>query len=164
MIAAVAVVVLVVVLAGTAPGDVLGPNPGGDIWGPDEVSSLQCDFVSTSPFETVWGTIYMENIWTPNLKVRDERTTTGQDVITIINGETQEVWIYSEGTWTDMSSMFNSYWSEYELLAHTYTIVAVSGLTGSGDYTFTDPTSGATVTLSNIQINPSLDDSLFTHG
>jgi len=162
MIAAVAVVVLVVVLAGTAPGDVLGPNPGGDIWGPDEVSSLQCDFVSTSPFETVWGTIYMENIWTPNLKVRDERTTTGQDVITIINGETQEAWMYSMGTWTDISSMFSSYWDQYQSQAQTYT-TQLSGWTG-GDYTYTDPTSGATVTLSNIQINPSLDDSLFMHG
>jgi len=152
VIAVVAVVVVgVVVLVGTTPGG-----------GAGEFSSLQCDFESTYGGTSSSGTLYIKDIGTPNMKVRAETTTMGQNVIMIINGETQEAWMYSMGTWTDISSMFSSYWDQYQSQAQTYT-TQLSGWTG-GDYTYTDPTSGATVTLSNIQINPSLDDSLFMHG
>jgi hypothetical protein len=91
------------------------------------------------------------------MKVRVEGTTAGQEFVYIINGAQQKVWIYAAGQWIDMSGSFSEYWGTWEGAFEGYQ-TDLSGWTG-GTYTSPD----GTVTIHDIIVNPTLDDSLFVH-
>jgi hypothetical protein len=79
----------------------------------------------------------------------------------IVNGALQQVWVESDGQWTDLSSAYASQSSSWNsaFLGYKNSLATWSGL---GDWTYTD-TSGDTIRISNVSVNPSLPDSLFQH-
>jgi len=130
-----------------------GGAPGGGISGATSLS-----FTVSSTIGGVTNLTYKaKNIGANNLKLRIEGTAAGQEITYIINGETQQAWIYTAGQWIDMSSTFSSYWSTWSESLSGYQ-ESLSGWT-SGTYTSPD----GSVTISNIQVDPTLDDSLFVH-
>ncbi len=64
----------------------------------------------------------------------------------------------SGSTWTQSS--FVTDWPNWGAQWNTY-VSNLAHWSGTGNYTYTDP-SGASVTLSNIQVNPTIPDSTFT--
>jgi hypothetical protein len=77
----------------------------------------------------------------------------------IANGILQKAWGYSDGTWTDLSANYASQLSSIESAASIY-LGVLGNFNGPGN-TFTSTTSGETFTFTNIQINPSLPNSMF---
>jgi hypothetical protein len=72
----------------------------------------------------------------------------------------QTVWLATNGVWTDVSSAYNDQWNEFGtewtgLVNHLKT-----NWSGTGDCTFTSSW-GASETVYNVSVNPSLADSLF---
>jgi hypothetical protein len=158
VIAVIAVVAGVGVYAATRGGG--GGNGGGGNGGGTDISgasSLQFDVNSTTENLSSAFTFYTKNIGTSNVMIRIDGTVSGEDVIYIINGAQQKVWIYAAGTWIDLSSSYSTYWETWSQSLQGYQSDLVDWSNGS----WTSP-DGST-TISNIQVNPSLSDSLFEH-
>jgi outer membrane lipoprotein-sorting protein len=154
------VVVVVVAVAGvgvyvaTRGGGGGGENQpsGGDV---GSATSLSYDITETSTGSAF--TFKAKDIGSSNMKMRIEGTFAGmEDIIYIINGATQTMWMSYGGTWTDMSSYYSTYFDTYSTMLSGYQ-TDLGSWTGSGNITV------GTVTISNIQVNPTLADSLFTH-
>jgi hypothetical protein len=78
-------------------------------------------------------------------------------LIYIVNGEQQKAWANEGSGWVDLSDAFKAQW---DLWAPTYEAYADQLATWtSGDWTYTD--GDASVTITNIVVNPTLADSLF---
>jgi len=109
------------------------------------------------------GTNKLKDIGSVNMKIRCEGTVQGQTVIFIVNGEQRKAWVYRDGQWLDLSENYS--WDEIwdvscgENGLITGYQIALSGWTG-GEYTYTDPT-GTSIRFYDIELNPTLDDSLF---
>ena len=127
-------------------------------------SSLQFTVsVTNSSGESLGAyTYYAKNAGTNNQMVRIEFTDPSSgSFVYIVNGALQQVWVESEGQWTDLSSAYASQSSSWNtaFLGYKNSLASWSGL---GDWTYTD-TSGDTIRISNVSVNPSLSDSLFQH-
>ena len=131
-----------------------GGGGGGDISG---ASSLQFHVSLTGENYSSDYTLQAKNIGTSNLMMRIDGTFVGQDLIYIVNGVQQKVWIYEGGTWVDLSSSYSTYWSQWSQAFAGYQ-TDLSGWTG-GSWTSSD----GSVTINDVQVNPSLSDSLFEH-
>ena len=140
--------------AGGGAGGGGGGEGGGEGGGIAGATSLQCDVAITG---SGTYTFMAKNIGTSNMMMRIEGTIEGQDMIFIINGAQHKAWVYAAGTWIDMSEYYSTYWSEWSSTFEGYETY-LSGWTGG---TWTSP--DGTITISNIQVNPSLSDSLFEH-
>jgi hypothetical protein len=105
-----------------------------------------------------------KNIGTSNMMMRIEGVFSedGETMIYIVNGALQQAWMYSDGEWMDLSSAFTSQWSNWNSTWQGYES-SLAGWAGSGEYTYTYPTTGDTLRIYDIQVNPALADSLFTH-
>ena len=156
---------------GTGDGNGGGGN-GGDITGNGGdgnggttvdvagASSLQ---FSVSFTEAVVGTdvstYRVKNAGTSNVMMRiDTALATGEDYIYIINGAQQKVWIYGDGEWTDLSVAYDTYWNAWSTTWEGYR-TSLDDWTGLGDWSYTE--GGATIRIYDINVNPSLSDSLF---
>ncbi len=100
-------------------------------------------------------TFKVKDIGSSGLKMRIEGTAMGQNVVTIVNGALHQAWMSAAGQWTDMSSYFDTYWDEWSTSVEGYQ-TGLSDWTGG---TWTSP--DGTITISDIQVNPVLADSLF---
>jgi len=116
---------------------------------------------------TVLDTVYYaaKNIGTSNAELLWVVTTPSSGTTElIINGVQQKAWEYSDGTWTDLSAEYSSFQSTVQSSAGVY-VNMLTYYGGSGSYTYTipsgQPNAGDTATFTNIQINPSLPDSMF---
>jgi hypothetical protein len=149
------VVIVVVAVAGVGVYVATrGGTSGGGGGGAGSATSLSFDIADTSSSSTF--TLKAKDIGSTNMKMRIEGTVSGYDIIYIINGATQTMWMYTSGTWLDMSSQFSSMWSTWNTAFSGYQ-TDLGSWTGSGNIV------AGTVTISNIQVNPTLADSLFTH-
>jgi len=136
-------------------GEVAGGGGGGGITG---ATSLQFNISEIyGGVTTITGTFMAKDIGTSNLKIRFEGTLSGQSMTLVANGAQQTVWVENGGVWTDLSENFSAYENTWGTVPQTVK-TDLSGWT-SGTYTSPD----GTVTISNIQVNPTLDDSLFVH-
>jgi hypothetical protein len=151
-----AVVAGVGIYAATRGGGGGGGSGGGQsITG---ATSLQFDVSSTAENLSGTYTLKAKNIEsTSNLMMRIDGTISGQTMIMIVNGAQQKVWVYAGGTWTDLSSSYLYYWGLWSQSLKDFQ-TDLSGWTGG---TWTSP--NGEVTFTNIQVNPSLADSLFVH-
>jgi len=132
---------------------------GGGIAG---ATSLSCKVDATYGGSPYTMTLKVKNIGSDHIKIRMERTMMGQEVIEIINGELQKAWGYTtDGGWLDMSENFSGLWNQFSQY-QTGLQTAFSGWTG-GEITTTDPTTGTSVRVYDIELNPVLEDSLFVH-
>lgn len=155
-------IIVVAVVAGVilaTRGGVGGGGTGGDVAG---ASSLQFSADVTAGGVKTTYTYSAKNIGTSNAMLRIEWTSSGADNIYIINGAQKQAWIYGDGVWTNYSDFYSEYWSDWN---STFTGIRnsfASHWSGS-DYTYTDPSTGDTVRIYNVSVNPSLADSLFEH-
>ena len=134
-----------------------GGGTGGNVAG---ASSLQFSADVTASGNTTTYTYYAKNIGTSNAMLRIEGTSSEGNFIYIINGAQQQAWIYADGEWTDLSSYFSDYWSTWN---STFTGFKSNLASHGSGYTYTDPSTGDTIKIYNVVVNPSLADSLFEH-
>lgn len=130
-------------------------------------TSYEFNETGTAPNGTVLGTIYVaaKNLGTSNVDLYEVATTPSSGTfIYIINGGEQKAWAYENGQWTDISTEYASISSTVQSTASLY-VNMLEYYGGSGSYTYTIPAgqtnAGDKATFTNIQINPSLPDSLF---
>ena len=136
-------------------GPVVAPT-GGNV---ESATSLSFDVAGTAMGYSFSYTFKAKDLGSSNAKLRIDMTTAGTTVGYILNGALQKVWVSYGGTWTEVPGEFSTYWSTYDAMLSGY-LTELSGWTG-GDFTYNDPSSGMSVTISNIQVNPTLADSLF---
>jgi hypothetical protein len=152
----VARVAVVAVAAGVGIYAVTRGGSGGDV---ADASSMR--FKVDATVENMAGTYKLsaKNIGLSNMMMRIEGTFSGQNIVYIINGAQQKIWAYAGGVWTDLSTSYSEYWSTWN---QTFTgfKTQLAGWTG-GDWTYT--VSGMTFRIYDIEVNPSLSDSLFVH-
>jgi hypothetical protein len=130
-------------------------------------TSYEFNETGTASNGTVLDTVYYasKNIGTSNVDLLEVITTPSSGTIEyIVNGAQQKVWVYQGGQWTDLSSEFSTILPTVQSSAGLYTNM-LTNYGGSGGYTYTipsgQPNAGDTATFTNIQINPSLPDSMF---
>ena len=130
-------------------------------------TSYQFNETGTASNGTVLDTLFYasKNIGTSNVDLLEVITTPSSGYLEyIINGAQQKAWVYQNGQWTDLSSEFSTILPTVQSAAGIYTNM-LEAYGGSGSYTYTipsgQPNAGDTATFTNIQINPSLPDSLF---
>jgi len=129
----------------------------GPTGGIGSATSLSFKVDSTMGGYSLSYTFKAKNIGSEHLKLRIDGTAMDQSVVYIVNGETQQAWMSSGDQWTDLSSTYSTQWSTWSQSFGSYQ-ESLSGWTG-GTYTSPD----GSVTISDIQVNPTLDDSLFVH-
>ena len=96
---------------------------------------------------------------TDNMKMRISVETEDEVATYVINGETQTAWVYTGEEWLDLSAGFTTYWDMHKESWEGYQ-TSLQDWTGLGEYRYDLPT-GDAVVIYDIQINPTLDDSLF---
>ena len=96
---------------------------------------------------------------TDNMKMRIEIETEYDFTIYIINGEDQTAWVHTGEEWLDLSDGFTTYWDMHKESWEGYQ-TSLQDWTGAGEYRYDLPT-GDAVVIYDIEINPTLEDSLF---
>jgi hypothetical protein len=103
------------------------------------------------------------NIGTSNLDFRVDMTSSQMDAAYILKGSTQQGWVYSGGQWFEFTTMYQNwdeFWdAQYEGFEE-YHAALVEDWTGVEGWSYTMPGVGS-VTYTNVNINPSLPDSVF---
>jgi hypothetical protein len=154
-------IVVIVVAAGVGVGVYLATR-GGGTGGTDGTSggdigsatSLSYDITESSTGSAF--TLKAKDIGSSSMKMRIEGTVAGlEDIIYIINGATETAWMCYGDTWLDMSSSYSTYYDTWSTAFSGYQTDLASWTSGS--------ITVGTVTISNIQVNPTLADSLFIH-
>jgi hypothetical protein len=169
-IAIVAIVIVVVAIVGVAAYVLMTQNAGNggatptptpsspDVAG---ASSLKYSVTLTEGgTQTASYTFYGKNAGTANFAMRIEYNTADGEGIFIFNKGTNKAWTYSGGQWVDISDYFQSQFDTWDNLWSGY-VTSLGQWSGTGDYTYTS--GDATVRIYEIQVNPTLDDALFTH-
>jgi len=146
---------------GTHTGTPTATTTGGGIAG---TTSMTCTVDYTSENMSGTMTLKAKDMGGDELKIREEGIIQmmgiTQDVIYIVNGELRKVWVCTDGQWMDMSANFSQFWDAYAESFQEDVGQQLSSWTG-GDITYTEPTTGMTVRIYDIVLNPVLDDSLF---
>jgi hypothetical protein len=156
--------IIVITVVAVVVGVILATRGGSGSKSGDVVtaSSLQFNADITAGGTLTKYTWSAKNIGTSNAMLRIEWTSSEGDYVYIINGAQKQAWVDENGTWIDLSGYFSDTWSTWNSTFAGFTS-SLSHWSGSGDYSYTDPTNGETVRIYNINVNPSLSDSLFEH-
>ena len=154
IIASVAIAVVVCVGVGTCvlvtrDGDRGDGGTGSDI---RSATSLSFDVTDTSTSSTF--TLKVKDIGSSSMKMRIDGITAGIPCY-IINGALQRVWMSYAGIWQELTAEdFLDLWSYWSTELSVYQ-ESLASWTGSSSITV------GTKTFFNIQVNPSLENSLF---
>jgi len=156
-------IILIIVVA-IIVGVILATRGGGGSKSGDvaTASSLQFSADVTAGGTLTTYTWSAKNIGTSNAMLREEWTSSEGDYVYIINGAQKQAWVDDNGTWTDLSAEYTDTWATWNATFAGLTS-SLSHWSGSGDYTYTDPSTGDSIRIYNINVNPSLSDSLFEH-
>jgi hypothetical protein len=154
-------IVVIVVAAGVGVGAYVatrgggtGGGGGGGGTGGDIGSATSLSFTITESSSGSALTLKAKDIGSNNMKIRIDMTAPTA-MSYIVNGATSTAWVYTDTTgWIDMSSTFSTLWDTWNSAFTGYQ-------TDLGSWTSGSITVG-TVTISNVQVNPTLADSLFT--
>ena len=133
------------------------PETGSDL----SSATSMCYKVSIQPAGQV-GMEYeyiVKDAGTENMKMRIEIETQYDFTIYIINGETQTAWVHTGEEWLDLSDGFATYWEMHKESWESYQ-ASLQDWTGAGEYRYDAPT-GDAVVIYDIEVNPTLADSLF---
>ncbi|KON31842.1 hypothetical protein AC478_02060 [miscellaneous Crenarchaeota group-1 archaeon SG8-32-3] len=167
-IAIVVIAVVIVAVIGGAAYWMLGtgttepePTPTPTPVGIEGASSLEFVVSATEGESAGTAKYYAKNIGTDDMMIRIEFVMDPENLIYIVNGATEESWGYEGGAWVDYSDTYADQWAMWEPVYQAY-VDQLSTWT-SGDWTYTD-SGGATVTISYITVNPTLEDSFFEGG
>ncbi|MEW6222616.1 MAG: hypothetical protein AB1476_04820 [Candidatus Hadarchaeota archaeon] len=158
-------VFIVIIIAAAGVGGFLvlkGGGGGGSTATSGNVStatSLSFNVDGTYQSQSLTSTVKMKNIGQSTAKLRMDMTVAGTTSSVIVDSGASKTWMWTAETgWQDMSSYISP--ETYTAMTQTYT-TQLAGWTGTGEYTYTDPTTGSTVRIYNIQVNPSIPDSEF---
>lgn len=158
----IAVIVVIVAIAAVGVGYFVtrGAAPGA---APSDIeAATSLSFKVDTPLGGV-ETFRVKNIGSPNIKFRRDGTILGEEYIEILDVGEEKVWMWtSTGGWTDMSAIVQTAILLYRQLLEEYK-TELSEWTG-GDHTYTDPMTDGTVRIYDIEVNPTLPDTLFQHG
>lgn len=108
-------------------------------------------------------TFSAKNIGTSSTLLRIEGTGEQGAFIYIVNGAQKQAWVYENGAWTNLTAYYSSTWGQW-ISTFSEMKGELRNWSGFGDYTYTDQSSGYTIRIYGITVNPSLPDSLFEHG
>jgi hypothetical protein len=158
----VAVIVIIVVVVGigvyvlySGGGEEPTPTPT-PTSGIEDATSLQFD-VATSEKDI---TFMAKNLGTSDVVLRvGEVYADGSEFVYIMNQTDQTVWALYAGEWTDSSTEWATYWTDTWEPSLSGYITSLADWPGTGDYEI--QAGGETQTISNIVVNPTLEDSLF---
>ena len=103
------------------------------------------------------------NIGTNDLDFRVDMSAPQMNAIYILKGSTHQGWVYSGGQWFEFTTMYQNwdeFWDAWYESFEDYHDALVEDWTGVEGWTYTVPGVG-TVTYTNVDINPSLPDSVF---
>jgi hypothetical protein len=134
------------------------PTPTPTPTGIEGASSLQYSVDITGGAAAGSYNFYAKNIGTDDLMIRVECPLDGTQFVYIVNGAEQKAWKDEGSGWVDLSATFSDEWNLWEPTWQGYTDNLATWTSGDWTYTAAD---GATVTISDITVNPSLADSLF---
>ena len=157
------VVVIVAVIGGAAywalssGGGNGGGDNGGEPTGVEGATSLQFTVEVSGGDAAGTYKFYGKHLGTSDMMIRVEIPLGEMDFIYIVNGAEQKAWATEGAGWVDLSDTFSEQWDSWDATWQGYTDNLSSWT--SGDWTYT--ANGATVTISEITVNPSLADSLF---
>ncbi len=156
----VAVAIVAVVL--TLNAGLYNINPSQSQTNVKEASSLKFSVSGTSDSKPYSFTLQAKNIGTDNMMLRVDGTVPGvsQSVIYIINGAQHKAWGYVNDEWVDLSNSYDSQWTTWNNLWNSY-LDDLTKWSGTGDYTYTNPSTGDTTRLYDVQVNPEIPDSVF---
>jgi hypothetical protein len=126
------------------------PSPG-----VEGASSLQFSVEITGGASEGSYNYYAKNIGTDDMMIRVEIP--AYEFTYIVNGAEQKAWSNEGSGWVDLSSTFQDQWDVWQPTYQVYADELVSWT--SGDWTYTD--GDTTVTITDIMVNPTLEDSLF---
>jgi hypothetical protein len=165
MYALVAVIIIVVVLA--VAGTYVLMNTGKTVKVGDATSlqfSAEVSYQGATPIITNWAA---KNVGATDMVLRiDLLGGESGNYTYIMNHGTQTAWVSSNGTWTDVSSDFTNQWNTWVGTGKDWTNHLnrlTTNWSGTGDYTYTNSTTGTTIRYYDIAVNPTLADSLFQH-
>lgn len=170
VVAAIVIIIVVVAAAGAyvlmnSGGGGGGGGGGGNSADVASATSLKYTVSVTNSSGASLGSYVFsaKDAGTSNAKMRIEFTNPdGGTTIYIVNGALQKAWVQTDGQWTDVSSSFSTVWDPWNAQWTAYRD-SLAAWSGTGDYTYTDSTTGDSVKISNISVNPTLDDALFSH-
>jgi len=149
-------VVVIVVVAVAGVGVFVATRGGGTGGGGGNITgatNLSFDMTNTAPAMAL--SFKAKDIGSSSMKLRMDGTYLGAEFGCILNGALQKCWVSYDGTWTDMSSMYSTWWDTFSTMFSGYQ-TDLGSWTGSGNITV------GTVTISNIS-TATLADSLFAN-
>ena len=146
------------------PSPSTSPTNGGTAVDIAGANSLQFTVTMTESSGATTGsyTYSAKNAGTSNMMIRVEFTdpASSSNFIYIVNGALKQAWMSSNGEWIDLSSTYDSQYSNWDETFSDYKN-NLSDWTGLGDWSYT--VGGETIRIHNIKVNPSLPDSMFEH-
>jgi hypothetical protein len=162
----VAIIVIAVVIGGIAvyvwysggggeePTPTPTPTPG-----IEDATSMRFDVEADVEGAVETDRFTVKNLGTSDILLRvDQTDAQGTEFIYLMNQTGQTAWVKYAGEWMDMSSTFEAdYWNS-ELIGKVALdkyMTALADWSGTGDY------EGDTFTISNIVVNPTIEDSVF---
>jgi len=169
MLVIVAIIVIVVVVVGIAvywwysggggePTPTPAPTP--DVEG---ASSIRFDVNATIDGALEVDRFTAKNLGTSNVLLRvDQTDAQGNEFTYLMNQTAQTVWADFGTGFIDYSSDWTTYWDSTLIgnaALESYMDALVDGWDGTGDYEFT--ANGNTFIISNIVVDPTIDDSVF---
>jgi len=150
----------------TTPTTTLTTTPGGGVEStPSLLTRLDYKIDITSEGQTSTYRYRARNMGTTNLDLRVDMTISGTTMSYILSGSQQQGWIYTGGQWmsfSDIGMNFSEYWSDYSGNLRTYMDYLPSGWVPGEEWSGTY--GGVTYRIYDIQVNPSLPDSVFLPG
>lgn len=164
--AIVAVVVIIIVVVAVAGAYVL-MNPGTEEGGGGGTETVYTISNATSLTYTVNSSasagavtkLSGKNLNTVDMVVRVDIEVAGDTYSYLLNATAQSYWANDTGTW--VQGVFQTGWNDWNTNQWQVYVGNTPGwMAGDPDITFTDST-GASIVVYDIQINPTLDDSLF---
>jgi hypothetical protein len=167
VIVAVVVIGVVAYWAMTSTGGENGGENGGGNGGgeetPDVAGASSLEFkVSATIGEMEEEYVFQsKNLGTSEVMLRVEQLSGGSNFIYIMNQAEQKAWAAFEGEWTDVSDQFSLYWEDTWAPALESYQTELADWTGSGEWEYT--VGDDSYKVYDIVVNPTLDDSLFTH-
>ena len=162
----VAIIVIAVVIAGIAiyvwysgggePTPTPTPTPTSPVEG---ATSMRFDVEATVEGAVETDRFTVKNLGTSDILLRvDQTDAQGTEFIYLMNQTGQTAWANFGGEWMDVSATFEAdYWNNPLIgkVALDKYMTALADWSGTGDY------EGDTFTISNIVVNPTIEDSTF---
>jgi hypothetical protein len=134
------------------------PTPTPTPTGIEGASSLQFSVEITGGESAGTYKYYAKNIGTDDVMIRVEIPLEGMDdLVYIVNGAQEKAWANEGAGWVDLSDTFSDQWDAWKATWDGYTDELATWT--AGEWTYNQD--GSTVTITDIIVNPSLEDSLF---